>query len=316
MKRSLDKSKRTKKAYNRKSSELDKKSLKKIKSLLRQANTYVGREMYCNAELLLNEAFELDPYNIILNFQLGKIRVGQGNYDEARTLFEISLSSKNRLFAITELAFLERIVGNFKKSIEYFEELLVFDYNESLVLVLASLYMKTKRYQDAYDLYKKYGTDLYLNNYFEYERGLTYLESLLGKKITKKDGSGKYLINQLERYDENYALKHIKEHLKENDEKFSHGIFTKNIDLNSLFNTVNIAENFMVDFSTYLNHYIISYPGIGYYSDGRTANHLYIATLANTKNIVLMYPVEKEYEIRYLQIKNNDKKITKTKKDL
>jgi tetratricopeptide (TPR) repeat protein len=165
-------------------------------------------------------------------------------------------------------------------------------YNNAKVLLL-SLYIRTKDYAKAKDMLKLIARrKLTAKDKLTYDRSTIILRLHAGEKLTL-DGHFNYTEKQLISYDPTNAKEHIHKHSSTTDANDPEtSIFNPNVDTDKLFATI---KPYLKEENRYFDNlfdcYMVDYPNASIYGQGK--NCVRVITLANTKNIITMYPGSK-----------------------
>lgn len=281
--------------------------------------------------------------------QLAKLENRFRNFDEARNLLKTVIDSNNEhsSLALFELGKLERKVGNISQAINCFEqipkdspdidinwlnlelakiELLTGDFDNGMNILrsLLGTRIRTEALEEIvkfyirnekYDLAHQYNKELekcFFNklsvNPKQIDEFLQYKRGILQKDLTDDT----YFQKQLYTYSKEEAIKHIKMHLDDNEEKMLHTIFSEAIDIEELYEfmyenikDMNPCEGLLND------EYIVRYTKIvGTAVNGSLTDTVRVKVIPNTKDILTIYPIPAENgQIKIEQEKVKEKVI-------
>ncbi len=216
-------------------------------------------------------------------YELGKLEYAEGNYKEAEIAFE------NCKYQTIYLPKTKYLLGKKEESIEEFKELFNTRDDYQSRLHLAMIYIKDKKYEEAFDVIKNS-----MASYYSVDSGTKLKVSLsLLKELGvffysnyPKYEELTYSDRQIIMYDETNALSHIVSNHTNNTSKNN---FNDDINVFDLFHSIKseITEENMTPSLTFSDMYHVDYPNIG--SDGESI--LRIITLPGTKDIITMFPV-------------------------
>lgn len=231
------------------------------------AKLYYEYNSFELAEFYFNEVLNVDNYIAYSSYiYLGKIEKYRRNYDKAEYYFNLALSSNSRC-----------------KNIAYLE--------------LIYLYIKQEKYMEAYGLVdslisiNNVSVDkVSYNNIRNVVFYLKYKLNLLSKE--EMENTTYYFRKQLVNYDEFRTIDHISEHLDEIEEKRTHTLFYSNIDTMNLYYVCSELIKKMDPInSTFADIYVVTFDNpLGTIYNNPT-NTIQIVTLANSKDIITIYPI-------------------------
>ncbi len=294
-------------------------ALKKLKKLhLKEQNDRIIKFELAKLLLLLDEIEKSRRMFISLLdtesryfalLQLGRLEIFAGNIDKAKEYLNNLLNTSSRIYAIIELGNIEANNGNYTTAKKYFESLISIDENtkKNAFLKLLMLNIKYENYEEALTYLNeliKYN-DISVNLIKQYQ---IYIKNKLNTLETKECIDG-YINNQIVKYNYRTAKEHIKYHLKDNDEKEFHTKFLPDVDIDYLFDLVNIEirklkkQNYGIQEKCILD---MGYT-VGEYN-GFETSLIEVVTICNTNNIITMYPVASKYKV-YSNNYFNNKKI-------
>lgn len=183
--------------------------------------------------------------------------------------------------------------------------LIKFPNNKKALKKIFLLYYYTRRYQEAYDII----LDVYKANCFSSYGARVmeiFIEHQLGLK-TNLDIKETYLLKQLKHYNQEEAIKHIKEHIyiEELDGNNPEITFNKRINLKKLIQITkeNIKNAKRSSRLGSCDTYFFALQNVGSDNDN-IYNVLKVVVLPETDNIVAMYPCGEEVskDINYLNM--------------
>ena len=218
--------------------------------------------------------------------ELGRLYASAGKTNEAEKCFEELLNTQSRTYALQELGRLYASNGNEELARKIFLEILTLENNEYAIKQLIYLDIKNNNLEEILDLLMK----LSIQDK-EYHKIKSYVLYKLGKteQIKAKD----YYTQQLMNYDEYAALKHIKKHLDENENKRLHTVFDSSIDLQQLFEQAKEKIKVINPTAfTIVEKYIICFEETIGISEGEKVKTIEVVTIPHTKNIITMYPIK------------------------
>lgn len=299
--------------------------------------------------------------------ELGRIEVGNRNYDKARAYFNKSIKRENNVLAHVQLAKLEIKVGDYDKAVEILENLIstIGEDHKYYNLVLFHLTTanrrrgtldkaqecleklksaQTNRFNDEWILleqskieqannnidaaleilYKIINTSvhdivleelvkLYIN-YERYDLAYKYNNEILKRQKTcsrfnianidaflkhklgielDEESKNIYFVKQLYSYSKEEAIKHISQHLDENEEKLTHSVYCEDINIEQLYNYALEKINELEPIEEGINDkYIIRCNRIvGLTIDNHKTDTVKIVVIPNTKDIITIYPI-------------------------
>lgn len=285
-----------------------------------QSRLFLGRIFYQEDEFLEAQK-NLYPllktkYASKAKFELGKISFRNGNFDTAREYFQDCIKDKN-YSAYYELGKLEFYDFNYSKAEEYlekskfkgdylaktkyclgkieeaikgFKELLGTKKDTSSRLYLSLIYIKNKRYQEAFDTVHSIINSNEIDSEIKFKI-ILILSKELNIYFQGFDYSPNryytYSNDQYINYEATNALEHIVANHIDNPEKSS---FDEKIDVCDLFENIDekITEANRANILVFNDVYFINYPNVG----NKDEQLLKVITLPGTKKIITMYPVE------------------------
>lgn len=138
----------------------------------------------------------------------------------------------------------------------------------------------------------------------------------LGQKVNidiNKNLYSLYTQNQVLNYSEEAALRHIKEHLNEKEDKST---FNEGIDLDYLFNLIrnNLCRNKRANKQEILEIYYFSIANVGYF-EGMNCSFIKVVVVPNTKNIISMYPTNEVEDNSISNVECDYKKLFPKKEE-
>lgn len=214
--------------------------------------------------------------------ELGKMYKATGDYETAKSYFKMGLDDKEKLeddfqkekfkiVSLMQLTYIEIHCHNYKDAYMYLYKMLEED--------------SVRKFCAAKDLSQ-------MNLYLKYKLGIL-------TPVNLKNNS--YFFKQLQSYDKNYAVQHIKSHFDEDLSKREHSAFLNNINIEDLFRKAGITISHFNPYSFALcDKYIVKYNfNVGIINDILT-NKVKVIALPNTNNILTMYPVISDYGIECL----------------
>lgn len=224
-------------------------------------------------------------YNYVTNhgtcefgmLEYARILNKQGNYEDAKSYFELLLYTKNRKFALVELILLEFRLKNYLNCLTYLRQL----HDEDL-----DFYNKEEFYNVQIYCSKELGVpiDVDLDQ-------LSY-KSMMMINYEEEVALNHIMLHTVDGYKEKNKIKNFD--VNKSDEYF----FAKSIDVEQLFNDTRMIldsdEKFKYSNNIINYGYIIkifSYPSIGDNTRGRL-NYLKVVTILGTNNIITMLPIE------------------------
>ena len=225
-------------------------------------SNYIELNELEKAKMLIYELLERSPKNInSVYLNMGKICLYEKKYDEAKKYFSkvSSKSKRNYQYAKIEEIYLAIREENLEEVQAIFNTL---DKNE----ICGNL----------------------MSKYLLIE---TYLDSKVNNNIKN---SNCYIGNLIYNYDINLVIEHIEKHKYEDKSKKFHTIFSSDIDIYELYNYAleNINKDNLI-IKQFMDVYLLKYENAGYYKD-KTYNYIKVVTLPNTKEIITIYPSDKE----------------------
>ena len=179
--------------------------------------------------------------------------------------------------------------GMFKECLEDLKYNLSLGENKHSIVELFYLLYHLNMYEDAIELLPT----LYNSKYMK-PLSLIVPEAVMKKQLGLpfKTRIDSYTINQINNYNAENALEHIKENHLELNELKNNSCFNKNIDLYYLYETVlkNLKNSKKANIYEVLEIHYFSVPNIGD-SNNNFVNFIKVILIPNTNQILDMYPV-------------------------
>jgi len=108
-----------------------------------------------------------------------------------------------------------------------------------------------------------------------------------------------YGAKQILKYKSKWAIKHIKDHLSEDDTKSLHTLFYENVDVTSLYFEVrDKIQNMTRNSRNFTDKYIVKTNQIVGNIEGTETSYVIAVVIPDTKNILTMYPVVVSQKLR------------------
>lgn len=251
------------------------------------------KRMYVDALYQLYLVLTFYPQNLSALLKMGQLEKKLHNYAKAKDCFNALFDTEMEAFALFELGEICYIKKEYEQSREYLESLLRTYQNLNAIMLLIMIDIAEKKYADAYSRthelkgqlkkQKKDSSDLDLILLFlSKELGITN-ESGINKKLS-------YTERQLISYNPKKALKHILKHKILLPNKQCHGIFNVNVDVINLFETVKLDEE-NKNSAGVVDQYLVRFEDIGVDKYGDKTDYMLVVTIANTGQILTMYPI-------------------------
>ena len=245
----------------------------------------------CSYRLLANTYMLIDEEKVL--YYIEKLK----NYGDSQK------SAINNLYG--SLYFNKR---DYKKALEYFykvdsiQKAIYYD----TVIKIGYIYIKTKQYEKALEYFNEMEKIINSDNFnLECQFAKTFLQKQLNLEITYD--SDLYSVNQIVEYSREKAIEHIKSHTEANKDKKVHSVFSSNIDLEKLYDYAlsHINEETFY-YNNFMDIYLLEYPNVGISRD-KKADYIIVVTLPNSKDIITMYPHDKQN----VRINRNTPKVKK-----
>lgn len=267
------------------------------------------------AKKLLQTVIDLDSkYKASAFLEYSKIERKLGNLEDAMSYLEkIPKDAENidQAWVKLELAKLLLLTEKFSKGINILKKLLNTHVESDALTEIVNAYIRTEKYDIAYKynqkILKKHIGKISVNPF----KTDTFLKYKLG--ILDSDSEEMtYSTEQLIHYSKEAAIKHIENHLDDNDEKIIKSEYSEDIDINKLFEFVESKIKDMNPCQGYSNEkYIIRCNKIiGKTIDNKLTDTVIVIVIPNTKDIVNIYPIpamNNEMNIEYKEEKQNIK---------
>lgn len=252
---------------------------------------------------------------------LGSIYFDIGNHEKSQEILESLIGTDYEKDAKIKIARIKDFEGLHEEALKDYNDNVVDDIDEYAYLDIVRALCNLGRYEEAKkyvakckDSEHKYAIishliyiSLYEHNYREgldiiketsYGYGLEnnflwfYLYNKLYDTSNYKPEDLSYAVKQTLKYKSKWAIKHIKEHLSEDDTKDVHTLFNENVNIESLFFEVREKiQNTEVLNRNFTDKYIIETSCIVGCIDGYETNFVTVVTLPESKDILTMYPV-------------------------
>ena len=236
-------------------------------------------------------------YSLIRNDTIARLHFARrlillGDKKEAERQINVVLKSKDKDLAILELVALKNSQKDYETAKKYLEKIEDREaLNNNIYLQKLYIAIREKNFDEALTYCKEINPSKEISS-----SKLDDIEYFLKMKIgiikKKKDFYEKgYFLNQLENYNEGWALEHIKLHLDVNENKKKHNVFDENIEVNDLYRKTKAhIHNINPNIVKLVDKYIIRHDmPIGNCSLRNTYG-LMVITSPNSKNILTMYP--------------------------
>lgn len=213
------------------------------------------------SERVIDEAtkyLEITPNNVQVRFMRAKSYRALEKFEEAITDLLYNIKIDNNYYSITELYYVYYYLNMYNKAIELLPIMYEINTLNKYSLALSELVMKTSM-----------GIDM--------------------KFMEHRD---EYMKNQIRNYNEEKTLEHIKEHLKENNDKT---IFNEDVNIEYLFEAVknNIYKSKKANINEILEVHYYTIHKIGHDKDGNSCDNIKVVVIPNTNKILSMYPCNK-----------------------
>ena len=245
--------------------------------------------------------------NNYATLELGRLEVNLGNYDQAKQYFESLLNTSDHNYVTLELGRLEVSLGNYDRAKQYFKSLLNTSSHPYALLELFFLYLKQKNYDQLKDICIN---DLMaIDIKTEYKKRMEFfVKYIMGDKDIYNCKYNSYWYNQYRQYDKTLALKHISNHLTENNEKIVHSVFFSEFSISHLYGYIKMKISHLKPIRvTTDDQYEVECPFLVGYSFGKATNLISVVTTHGTKNIITMYPLPAKYLYKTEKVKVKNK---------
>jgi tetratricopeptide (TPR) repeat protein len=254
------------------------KSIMEERDVISAAKEMIGSKDFSSALNLLERAEYYYPEYYKARFELGKLYNKLSRREDADKCLTKLLSTPN-----WELGNLEMKRNNIDKSKKIFTSLLSTTKKTDAQKRLISIDIMDEKYESAYERFKSLGKKSYRG-----KRNLEiFLKTKLNLDIDIDENNMCYLEKQITNYSEFEALKHICKHFSK--QKEFHNSFLPNVDIINIFNTVPLD---MLECTTSAATDVYEVEmGNEICED---TNILKIVTIANTHNIITMFPERKD----------------------
>jgi tetratricopeptide (TPR) repeat protein len=196
----------------------------------------------------------------ISRVELGRILLCKKKYEEARENLEVFSEHKGiETYAMSELLYLALREGKFEQAKRIYE------------------YIKSDA--DYWTPSTKSQIEFYINY-------------MLGKIKDKSSIRGYYFGEQVADYSEEKAIRHIKLHLDENDDKKIHSVYLDGVDVEDVYDKSKIRITEINPFNiNVIDRYIINFDSPIGIVQGEETDTVSVITLPNTNDILSIYPV-------------------------
>lgn len=204
------------------------------------------------------------PVEALAKIELGRIKLNEGKYEEARKLFTdvLEKSQRNTIYALAELIFLEIREENYEKAYDCLKERLNQGYSIN-------------------DTWKKENS----------KQIKEYLQYKLGKTYNLEYWKNHYFYSQMLEYNEENAIEHIKLHLDENENKQYHSVYLDSINIRDLFEeSKDKITKLNPRLITVIDKYVLECDRPIGLLNGEEVDCLKVVTFPNTLDIITMYP--------------------------
>ena len=234
----------------------------------------------------------------LAQIELGKIERKCGNIDKALVYIGNVLNSKDerfseKMWAKLELSKIRVSLGEIESAISILNELLDSKIRSTALMELINLDIKRNNYEEAYQKYNDLQkcSDYVGDKYFK-QMGV-FLEHKLGILNLKFYEKEFYFVQQLLNYNEELALDHIKLHMDKQKGKAAHSIYSESVDVCELYyfakeQILNIEPS---SYDVTDKYTIRCNKVVGETTENKLTDTLRVVTLANTKDILTMYPI-------------------------
>ena len=279
------------------------------KAIYEMANINFSLKNYAKAKELINNYHN----NVKQKFLLGKINEVEGDIASAKENYTISVNSTSKnikcesAFRLAEILLEEK---EYDKALHYYNKA-VNDHKVfpvSIYFRIVAIYIRTKRYQEAYQLMEfiKENRPSIVQEYL-FRSTNTFLKNVLGMPIDKDTLC--YRESMLVDYSFEKMYNHVNFYVADTKPKFINysfsEIYTK---AKKGLTNKNKVETCLLD------TYDINIENVGTL-DGKVTDKLRVITIPNTKLIIDMYPsfeetlkdkMKKEQEREKVKVKNKD----------
>lgn len=256
-----------------------------------ESGKYDLAKKYCE-NLLNNTTYSKNEMYLIL----GKTAENENNIKLAREYYLKSADSKLKPIkdrAIYFLARLEKKIGATHQAEEYYSEIVNNKkYQKEAVLSIVTMAINDEQFEKA----NKYLDKLLAEGIVQKDDNFYNKIKLILASKSKDDAinfqHNTYTERQIVNYSEQEAIAHIKrEHQQES--KIPKSKFKEDLDISTLIKEVKAKLNpdFLQQDGICDAYMVEDYPNIGYTQDKETLNSIRVITVAGTKNILTMYPV-------------------------
>ncbi len=249
--------------------------------LIRIKNLYVNKKY----DALIKEAtiyLSITPNELNVRFMRSKAYRKKEMYEKAINDLNYNLSLGENDHSLVELYFLYYYLNMYEKALELLPRLY-----ERRVIVATSLVISE-----------------------------IVMKKSMGMSVKTKENN--YVINQINNYDENIALKHISKHAANmpviSDTKSSR--FNENLNLKYLYDIVtdNIKNSKKANVQEILEVHYFSVPNVGY-SMNSVCHFIKVVVIPNTNKIISIYPIDNIYDSKFIHLDcDRDKLFKETQK--
>ena len=234
-------------------------------------------------------------YHYIVLLELAKASRRNGDLDKAKEYLKIIEEKDNHVeyeWIMLEYSNIEEANNNFVSAITILNKLLNTRIHEIALAELVTIYTN----HGCYDLAYRYNNELLKvknpRSHFNPKQIDIFLKYKLGLEIDiEKEDT--YYIKQLYSYSREEAIRHISQHLDEDEKKILHSVYLEDINIEELYEYASRQIQDLEPGEGYVNDkYIIKCDKIvGITIDKQPTDTIKVIVIPNTKDIITMYPI-------------------------
>lgn len=234
-------------------------------------------------------------YHYIVLLELAKASRRNSDLDKAKEYLKIIEEKDNHVeyeWIMLEYSNIEEANNNFVSAITILNKLLNTRIHEIALAQLVTIYIN----HGCYDLAYRYNNELLKvknpRSHFNPKQIDIFLKYKLGLEIDiEKEDT--YYIKQLYSYSREEAIRHISQHLDEDEKKILHSVYSEDINIEELYEYTSAQIQNLEPIEGSINDkYIIKCDKIvGITIDKQPTDTIKVIVIPNTKDIITMYPI-------------------------